>query len=168
MREQLYLIMATVINIEFPHSKILEKMLNFYDLNTNSNLEHLFKAVYIIFKTLLKEIKKNKPNFSHFLQDCFNQKAFVFKYFMDLSFEKIREFSSLVENSNDVQIIDTIYLYMNENLLKFSLKMLSLEVSMPQMLGAFDAGKHISNMEFLQKLGNIFFHFTKKLKYLNI
>jgi hypothetical protein len=87
---------------------------------------------------------------------------------MDLSFEKIREFSSLVENSNDVQIIDTIYLYMNENLLKFSLKMLSLEVSMPQMLGAFDAGKHISNMEFLQKLGNIFFHFTKKLKYLNI
>ena len=50
---------------------------------------------------------------------------------------------------------------MNENLLKFALKMLMIEISMNQMPMPFEAEKYIANMEFLQKLGNFFFYYQK-------
>ena len=151
--------MSTIVTIEFPHSKIFDKIISFYDLNSTFNLEHIFKAVYIIYKNLLTEIKKNKPNFSHFFQESFNQNSSVFKYFLDLSSDRIKEFNILVENSDNIENIDKINLYMNENLLKFALKMLMIEISMNQTPIPFEAEKYIANMEFLQKLGKIKFFF---------
>ena len=109
--------------------------------------------------TLFLSWEVTKPNFSHFFQESFNQKSSVFKYFLDLSFDRIKEFSILVENSDNIENIDKIHLYMNENLLKFALKMLMIEISMNQMPMPFEAEKYIANMEFLQKLGNFFFYY---------
>ena len=154
VREQIYLIFSNIICIEFPHSKILEKILSLYDLNNNINTEHIFKAVYIIFKNLVKEIRKNKPNYIKFIQDYFFQKAYVFKNLLDLSIAKMREFGFLLENSDDIQTIDKISQYMNENLLKFSLKMLNLEVLVTNV---FESEKYIKQMDFFQNLGRFLF-----------
>ena len=155
VREQFYLMIARIICIEFPHSSLLDKILNLYDLNNNYNMEHLFKAIYTIFKSLVKEIHRLKPSLSNDLQNYFEQKAHIFKNLMDLSMIRIQEFGALLEMSQEVNIIENITLYMSENMLKFSLKMLNIETLISQN-NKFHADIYLKHLELLQNLGHFY------------
>lgn len=118
-------------------------------------MDILLKAIYIIFKNLVKEIKTAKPNYMKYLQDCFIQRDHVFKNIFVFAISKVKEFCSLLENSTeeDIKVIEQISLYINENLLSFSLKMLNLEVVVTQKKTTFDAENYINHMEYLQRIG---------------
>jgi len=97
------------------------------------------------------------------MTDYFFQKSYVFKNLLDLSIAKMQEFSFLLENCDDIQTIDKISLYMNENLLKFSLKMINLEILVTNV---FEAEKYIKQMEFFQNLGRFLFFLNLKIFFL--
>lgn len=152
MNEQIYLIIANIISIEFPNSKTLEKLIIFFDLNNINLLENIFKVIYRSLKCLVKEIKKNKPNFMKFLEELFLNKGNVYKNFLNLALVKLQEYGASIENSDDLNLIDNIVLILNENIFKFSLKLLNLEMKTSAKI-PLDSILYIKHMETLQNLG---------------
>lgn len=144
-----------MISIEFPNSKTLEKLIIFFDLNSQNNIENTFKVIYRSLKCLVKEIKKNKINFMKFLEELLLKKGDVYKDFLNLALAKLQEYGAIMENNDDLNLIDNFVVTINENIFKFSLKLLNLEMKTSSK-NPLDSILYIKHMETLQNLGIYF------------
>lgn len=145
--------MANITIIDFPECQTFKTILGYLDSASPINTSQLFKCTYIIFKALLKEVKRNKQPLMKFLHEIFYFKINVFKACLKDGIEKIGEFGQFIENNQDISQIDNITMIYNENIMKYSLKILNLGMQLTTTKNSYDVSVFLSQMSILQKFG---------------